>query len=159
MRIEDCIDLLEYNKSTGDLIWKCGQRKGMIAGSDNGGYIRVKCYGKNFYAHRIIWYMIHGYHPQEIDHINGIKHDNRIANLRDVSRSLNCFNKPCNSNTGLRGVYFRKDRQKYTTSITKDGVTYYLGQYDSKEEAYKAYCDMYQSLLGDFSIIGLDFQS
>jgi hypothetical protein len=64
--------------------------------------------GRSFMAARIIWKLVHGYDPVEIDHINRIKTDNRLINLREANRSLNCRNRGLlrNNKSGVSGVYF-----------------------------------------------------
>lgn len=105
---------LSYDKKTGILRWRnptCLRLKsGDIAGSvNNAGYWRVNFQGKTYSAHRIAWLLTFGNWPtQEIDHINRNRLDNRIANLRDVSRSENARNRrfrvPGQMRHGGRGI-------------------------------------------------------
>ena len=103
-------------------------RKNSNGSYDKDGYLILKIKGKQYKAHRIIYAMHHGVMPnKEIDHINRIRDDNRIENLRLVDRKTNVRNsllKP-NKNTGVVGVYIDKTnglKKKYTTKL--GGKTY-----------------------------------
>lgn len=86
-----------------------GVKVGKIMGTFDAsrGYIVVGVDGRKMKVHRIIYAMTHGHDPLYIDHFNGIKTDNRISNLRDVSHQRNTFNAPCKKNNflGIKGVY------------------------------------------------------
>lgn len=92
-------------------------------------------------AHLVAWIYVHGTPPRfEIDHINGDKLDNRIANLRDVPHAHNMQNRRRahrNNGTGLLGV--RKVGARYIAQITVTGRTRYLGKFDSAQEAHERY--------------------
>lgn len=111
--------ILTYDPITGDLRWAITKgrcRAGRLAGcvSANGYrnvWILSKCYG----VHRVAWKMHHGVDPNGvIDHINGNRTDNRIANLRDVSQSINCRNRKRQTNTTVwPGVTWHAAREKW----------------------------------------------
>ncbi len=109
------------------------------------GYITVKIGKKNMLAHRIIYFLYHSEWPQaDIDHINGIRNDNRIVNLRAVNRSINQQNQRAprsNNTTGFLGVSHRKDLGKYRASIGVDGIKRSLGVFDTPELAHAAYVE------------------
>lgn len=87
--------------------------------------------------HRVIWKLVYGYDPEKIDHESGIRHDNRLVNLRDacdVTNSQNTHLRSDNS-SGYPGIYKIKDRDSWTVEITFRRVTHYLGSYSSKDEA------------------------
>ena len=102
-----------YDAATGKLINKKWNREfpGMINKAN--GYVFVWVYfrGERFklLKHRLVFFLVHGRFPKEIDHLNGIKTDNRIENLREVSGSENCQNRDCqwkeNADTSLPGIY------------------------------------------------------
>jgi len=90
--------VLEYRN--GKLYWKKSpnskRKTGDLAGSSNKDwYCTIGINGKRLFQHRVIWTMFYGQIPQgcDIDHVNRDKHDNRIENLRAVSRSCNLHNK------------------------------------------------------------------
>lgn len=88
------------------------------------GYKQGSILGKHIKAHRIIWLLVHGKMPIEIDHINGIRTDNRMCNMRSVTRKVNAKNLQIKSDntSGIIGVYFIERTGKWVSSITVDGV-------------------------------------
>lgn len=112
------------------------------------GYTRTKLKGKMTFAHRIIWEMHNGEIPQgmEIDHINGVKNDNRIENLRCVDRMVNCKNAAMrkDNKTGQTGVSYNKAKGKYTVQLQKDNHRIYR-TFDSFDEAKALSVSFYES--------------
>lgn len=104
-------------------------RKGGLGSYDKDGYLIIKVKGKQIKAHRLVWFLCNGYFPkQELDHINRVRNDNRIENLRLADRKLQHQNtdiKP-NKDTGVVGIYEDKStkglKAKYT--FHKNGKTY-----------------------------------
>lgn len=90
-------------------------------------------------AHRLIWKLHHGVDPShlEIDHINGIRTDNRIENLRLVTRKGNSANLGiyARSKTNVHGVRWNKATNNWRATITKDKHTYHIGLFDDFFEA------------------------
>jgi hypothetical protein len=90
--------VIHYDPATGQFTWlKIGNTNGFagkVAGSlDQQGYRRISVYSRFYKAHRLAWLYIHGVWPEpEIDHINRIRDDNRIENLRVADRLLNMRN-------------------------------------------------------------------
>lgn len=120
---------------------------------DNTGYLRV-CAGKNsFAAHRIIWESVHGKIAEgfEIDHINNVRDDNRISNLRLATKSNNAANrKKHNGNVPLKGVTIHKCG-KFQASLKLGGKFIYLGLYETAEEAHAAYVSKAISIHANFA--------
>lgn len=109
------------------------------------GYRVIWILGANHMAHRLAWLYMHGEWPKgHIDHINQDKGDNRIANLRVVTHTVNMHNRTVNRNnrTGLRGVSFINGNKKkrFRAHIGFDGKTLHLGSFATAEEAHAAYC-------------------
>ena len=134
--------LYSYDPSTGLLTWRHGARAGGIPGTKRkGGYIQMNLAGRKYRAHRLIWLYVTGEWPKgEIDHINGDPADNRILNLRDVPNVINQQNRRralAGNRAGLLGVTARK--VGYKASIWADGKDYYLGMFQSADEAHAAY--------------------
>lgn len=102
------------------------------------GYRRVnfRRNGKkhSVYAHRLTWYLCNGYEPtNQIDHIDGDKLNNDIENLRDVDNYVNNQNRYC------KGCSYIPSRNKWHTSIKYNGVSKFLGMFDTEAEANAAY--------------------
>lgn len=106
---------------------------------DNRGYVKIKYNGKMVWEHRLIWFLEYGYWPDVVDHINGNKSDNRLCNLRDVSKGENNHARPvrADSSTGHKGVF--KNGSGYMARISKNGKSFYLGTFKTVEEASAAY--------------------
>ena len=140
-------ELLHYNAETGLFHWavKRNGSKGIDspAGSPNQkGHINIGIDGVRYRAHRLAWLYVYGRWPEkELDHINRVKADNRIANLREVSRSQNVQNTllRANNKSGQKGVCWKKEKGVWGASIAVNGKQYHLGYYLSVEAASAAY--------------------
>lgn len=139
-------ELLAYDPETGHFLWRKARgrsRENGIAGSMMGPYWCINIKGRHYLAHRVAWLAHYGVYPAgEIDHINQIKTDNRIANLRIVSRSFNAHNMSQahkGSSSGLRGAYFHKKHKYWSSHFMVNGVIKNLGVFPSKEAAHAAY--------------------
>lgn len=134
---EKALKTLVYDKDTGAIY-----RKGKIAGTPHSGYIRLRVGSRPVYAHRLIWVMLHGELDEhlDVDHINGIKNDNRLCNLRVGTRTNNQQNQrsPRGKNPYL-GVSKWKD--KFQASIKVGTSQKYLGIFSTPEEAHLAYLE------------------
>jgi hypothetical protein len=118
---------------------------------DTKGYCFIQIKRKNYRAHRLAWLYEFGYMPAlEIDHINGVKEDNRIVNLRPCTAQQNAFNKPksIRNTSGYTGVRFRNG--KWIVQIRINGKHKHLGQYKTAEEASEIYNQYAMALHGDF---------
>ena len=138
---------LHYNPDTGKFTWlvsKKGVRKGKIAGSKikTTGYMRVKINFTEYHLHRLAWFYMTGAWPiKHIDHINGIKDDNRFHNLREADNSQNKFNTVMyrTNSIGYKGVTYCKRRKKYLSQICIMYKQINLGYFDDPKEAHEAY--------------------
>ena len=139
-------EVLSYCPDTGILRWKvsrCGRVKaGDTAGTpDKDGYLLVTVDGKKRKSHRLAWAIHHGVWPEgQIDHINLVKTDNRLENLRDTTAAVNMQNvaKPNKRNKcGVLGVVRQGDRFKST--LTVGGRTLHIGTFSSAEAAHEGY--------------------
>jgi len=102
------------------------------------GYIRLRIKRKLYSAHRLAWLYFYCHYPKnQIDHINGIRTDNRIENLRDVTHQENHRNEKLRSTnkSGRVGVFLCKERSKWLASITVDGKQISLGYFKELEDA------------------------
>ena len=117
------------------------------------GYIRTYVSGKRCMTHRIVWALHTGHWPEDqIDHINGIRSDNRPCNLREASNSSNAKNKGmCVRNTsGKKGVSWVPHLGKWKSEITVDKKRKYLGVYTDINDAAKAYDEAADKLFLEF---------
>ena len=112
-------------------------RMGMESGTQNpNGYRYIDVEGKHCRTHRLIWIMYNGDIPENmyIDHKNCIRNDNRIDNLRVVTKQENSFNR-----TNVQGYYWVKKSQKWRARIMVDGVQKHLGYFIKEEDAAEAH--------------------
>ena len=118
-------ELLHYDPATGIFTWVCspsrGVKQGDIAGSlTKDGYMKIKINGIHHQSHRLAWLITQGEFPEnQIDHINHIRNDNRITNLREVTQSENLRNAALSKNntSGVCGVYWNKENSKWRSNI------------------------------------------
>lgn len=115
-----------------------GTNVGDRAGTpQNRGYRLVRFRGKKYLEHRLIWFLLHGYWPDEIDHINGIRDDNRIENLRAVSKVENLRNQArrVTNTSGVMGVSWHKQARRWQAAIQTGRKRRYLGLFADWFEA------------------------
>tara|TARA_R110000824_G_scaffold122685_2_gene280020 strand:+ start:3268 stop:3747 length:480 start_codon:yes stop_codon:yes gene_type:complete len=143
---EDILSVVAYNPETG--LFTANKNNITSKGSKaSKGYYYIKVNGVKYYAHRIAFKLVYGHEPFLIDHINRDKSDNRICNLRSVSRSDNGHNRNNNKNRDLpKGVRLR-NTNKYEARITINNKTIQIGCFNSSEEAAKNY-QLYKHKLG-----------
>jgi HNH endonuclease/AP2 domain len=136
-------ELFDYDPVAGQLIWKfsIGLAK---AGDEFGttkdwkGYLRNGIDGEYYFVHRVVWLYHYGSWPTvQIDHINGIKDDNRIENLREATPSQNKCNTPVrrDSASRIKGVHQDKRTGRWRAYINVDGKRVHLGFFATKAEA------------------------
>lgn len=154
MTKEQFLDYFIYDNLTGNLIWKnhwCINRKkfiGKIAGSyDSKGYRVVAIKRKNYKLHRVVWFLENGNWPKQIDHISGIKNDNRIENLRIATNRENQINKQIHRNGKLPGCWFDKSRKKWRAEIIINNKKIYLGQFNTALEGHQKYMEVSRGIL------------
>jgi hypothetical protein len=144
-------ELLDYDPDTGAFHWRVDRKggngqRGQIAGSPSStGYWQIGVNGGRFLAHRLAWLYVHGELPlNQIDHIDGIKSNNRMSNLRDITLAHNVQNQhqPARDNkTGFLGVSLHRRSGKFRAVITVARRQLWIGQFDSPEQAHAAYLE------------------
>lgn len=153
-------EALDYDPETGIFMWKERPREHFKTESSmkgwntrysctnavrkhSEGYIVISIKKRPYYAHRLAWLYVNGIMPNdEIDHINGVRDDNRISNLRDVSRTGNAQNvtkKRCGCKNYPIGVQFYKPLNKYVAKISFNKKQKHIGYFSSITEAHQAY--------------------
>lgn len=151
------LELLRYDPETGKLFWhkrpashfesqgvadwwnsQYANKEAFTAVSAQG--YRVGAINNIGYrAHRVIFVMLHGYEPDQIDHINGIRADNRAENLRDVPGAVNQKNMKlaCNNKSGVTGVFWNEKKNRWIAYITSEKKRMYLGYFTDFDEAVR----------------------
>jgi hypothetical protein len=152
-------DILDYDPKTGKFTWLVkpsarvylGQQAGTI---DVNGCRIIKIAGKNYKAHRLAWLWVHGEWPKlDLDFRNHDPDDNRIANLREATKSQNGANSVARRN-GLKGAYWHEADQKWTSTIQVNGKQFWLGNFNTEKEAHAAYCKAAKQHFGEFAYAG-----
>lgn len=115
------------------------------------GYIYANLNHKKIYLHRLIFNNLR--RDEQVDHINHNIYDNRRSNLRVCSNSQNQMNrdKPKTNTSGVKGVYWHKNKQKWQANIQINESLLYLGIFDSKEDAIKARKQAEKKYFGSFN--------
>tara|TARA_R110000822_G_scaffold49495_2_gene129698 strand:+ start:2639 stop:3163 length:525 start_codon:yes stop_codon:yes gene_type:complete len=145
-------ELYDY-RDDGKLIHKMA-RKGAKVGTEAGwlcskGYCQVSVLGKLGLSHRIIFLYHHGYLPKMVDHINGVRTDNRIENLRECTMSQNKANSKGTAVSGYKGV--RKRGRKWYVNIKVNSKAIWLGAYDNIETAAQVAAAAREHYFGEFA--------
>lgn len=152
--------LLDYNLITGKLYWKpriaawfknCSQStanqwnskhagKEAFTSIDAAGYLHGTIFGKQYYAHRIIWCILYNEWPLEIDHDDGNRTNNIPSNLVDCSHRINMMNVKLRSDnsTGVVGIGWDNYRNKWVARIHVNGKNLLLGRFQKFDNAIKA---------------------
>jgi hypothetical protein len=126
-------------------------KSGKVAGTTHLGYVKIRINGKQYRAHRLAWLYIYGAFPSiDIDHINTVKSDNRIVNLRLAHDHENLKNIGLvkTNTSGFRGVH--KARSKWQATASLNGDRIYLGRYDTPEAASEVYETFAKQHHGEF---------
>ena len=150
---------VQYNHETGIFTWKRHikpNKIGKVVGSFTHGYLETYFppTRKNYSLHRLAWLYLYGKWPDyDIDHINGDRADNRLENLRDVSRKLNSHNSSIrkNNTTGFPGVVYIKTTGKFRAGLRVKGKVRHLGVFETAEKAFEAYQKAKLNLLVDLA--------
>jgi len=149
-------ELFEYRD--GNLILKTNStynaKIGDIAGSiGNHGYKQVRINGKDYLIHRLIFMYFNGKFPKYVDHIDNDRLNNRIENLRECSNQQNSFNSKIgkNNTSGIKGVSWSKNRNKWEAKIQVNRKTIHLGRFSDINEATKAVNYYRQHYHGEFA--------
>jgi len=146
--------LVSYDAETGEMVWlerpHCLFKNKQAAKSwntrysgkkattvDGKGYLVISIFEKRYLVHRLAWLYTYGEWPDVIDHINGVKTDNRLCNIRNVTQQSNHMNnrKARNNTSGATGVYLNKRNNLWCAQMKFNGKTYHLGSSRNFDEA------------------------
>lgn len=153
-----------YDPETGVFTWRhrpdmlrewntrfAGKRAGATMAH---GYIMLRLNDSPYLAHRVAWLYVHGVWPaHQIDHINMVRGDNRMANLREATDAQNSMNRRTQSNnrSGYKGAKFHKHSGLWHARISAGGRVHSLGYFRTAKEAGEAYADAAKRLHGEFA--------
>jgi len=141
------MERLSYDSRTGIFKWEIRASSHVPKGSRAGalhkqtGYVRIKILGRSYRAHRLAWLIVYGsFPPDQIDHINGVKHDNRIINLRAVTPAENNRNRAFDirNKSGHIGISYNKKTNRWLARIGGNHKRVNLGSFDNLEDAIEA---------------------
>ena len=148
LEYREALELFRYDYETGVLYWRRRNSnrvpKTLEAGTQrkSSGYLYVQVHGRLYPVHRVVMLMCYGFYGEglDVDHINHVRDDNRLFNLRFVTRSENSKNQSLSSKstTGVTGVSFLKARKKYIAQIGVNRKLIYLGMFETLEGAAAA---------------------
>jgi hypothetical protein len=166
------VECFDYEADTGRLYWRdrpihhfkkeyaARAMNKKYAGKEialfiNKGHAYVGVGNKTYAVHRIIWKLVYGTDPGEyIDHVNGDRSDNRIANLREATNAQNQMNQRGRtqvSNTGVVGVNYHKRDRSYRAYMRINNKSKHLGNYKNIEDAIRARLEAEKSYQGEYS--------
>ena len=151
-------NMLDYDQNTGVFVWRKmlshQNRTGTQAGTRRNGYISISIGGRLYQAHRLAWLYVNGEFPAtSLDHINCVKDDNRIANLRPATMSQNLANTkaPVNNTSGVKGVYWDRRTNRWRAQISVDQRRRTLGRFETIGEAAQAYAAAAAAAFGEYA--------
>lgn len=162
--VEFIRSVMDFNPDTGKFLWKPRTDVNQVWNSRYAGtpaldtmltigYMSGTLLRKRYLAHRVAWAYYYGSWPEsEIDHINMVRHDNRISNLRPASKSENMCNrgKQSNNTSGFKGVSFHKATGKWDARICVNNNKKFIGLFETPKLAHDAYCQKAKELHKEF---------
>lgn len=151
--VEDILRMLRYDPATG-LVTRPGKAGRSVCSGElarKNGYLFMSVSGRRYAVHRLAWLCAHGSWPKgQIDHINGVRDDNRAANLRDVTASVNRENQRAarsdNLSSGVLGVHWSEYHGKWKAHIRVAGKLMHLKYCATKDEAFAVYLQAKRAL-------------
>ena len=152
------LELFEYKD--GELYRKVSPSNnaaiGSKAGTKKAQYTMIGINGIRYYAHKIIFMMIHGYCPKTITFIDGNCQNCKIENLKAVTRSQLIAKTPrrIDNTSGYKGVSWSSKNKNWVATITKNGKMMFLGGFDNIETAHEAYVQAANRYHGEFANAG-----
>ena len=152
---------LDYDPATGAFTRRGGFHAKRWGGKPAGvvhkghGYVVIKLGTRGYLAHRLAWLHVHGVWPSlKLDHKNGVRSDNRIENLREVTDQQNTWNRKrhVTNEAGVKGVSYKEHlRNKWCATIRVDGKQRHIGVFPTKEAAHEAYKRAAERHFGEYA--------
>ena len=155
-------EMFDYDPETGIVTRKISRFSSLvgtpIGRMDRTGYIRhgFRWWGQryNVSIHRLGWLIHHGEWPKDqLDLINGIRHDNRLVNLREATQAQNNANTRMykNNKSGYKNIKWEPERKRYGVFIRYDNKLLRLGRFKTLEEAISVRNAKYEEIYGEFT--------
>lgn len=159
--LDDLACMLLYDKQSGLLFWNISPRPGINPGDRVSrhipvkGHLQIEFRGNYFQQHRVIFYMMHGYLPDVVDHIDGNKTNNKIDNLRPSNDLTNARNKRIGSrnSSGYKGIIRRKSKDDWIARIGVNGKQVHIGIFKNKHIAAHEYNKAAIKYHGEFATL------
>lgn len=161
-------EFFRYDPATGWLVWLKKASDKTVVGKragwqrSKGGYRQVGFMGQIVYEHRLIWLIVTGSFPEhQIDHRNGVKDDNRFANLRAADSTQNLANIGVKSDntSGAKNVHWCNIKKRWIAKLKSNGKTKYVGAFRDYNVAVASVSEVRLQVHGEFaSQIGCDFR-
>lgn len=140
IEVSSLLNSHQYDATTGLVMRIFKTKTKILSCKSDEGYVVTRIKGKHILVHRLAWALYHGEWPDGIvDHINGIKEDNRIENLRICSIRINKINTTCNRNGNKFGCFYSKRQNKWVSRIRIGNSRKHIGSFDTRIEAHNAY--------------------
>ena len=140
MTQEELKSIVSYNPETGVFT---NRKTWRVIGHKDRGYVVLHLAYNNtlitYKAHRLAWLYVYGYTPKMLDHINGDRADNRIANLRLTTDRENACNRKMHREGKLPGCFLDKRYNKWQAQLRINGKNIPLGMYADQRSAHEAY--------------------
>jgi hypothetical protein len=157
------LEVIEYEPENGIFRWRITKNKraavGVVAGNlAVNGYVRIFVDGQSYFAHRLAWFYMTGAWPEaQIDHRDGVRNNNRWANLRCVTNAQNACNSrtPTHNTSGFKGVSWSKVAGKWHAYVKVDGARRNLGMHDDIATAARVVSEARKRLHGEFANDGI----
>lgn len=156
LTVDELKEQLKFDPDTGCFTWITGKQIGQIAGTTatRGGYRKICLNYQRYSAHHLAWLYIYGVLPkQRLDHIDGNRDNNCIANLREADPSQSRMNISIgrNNTSGVKGVRWSKDRKKWLVTVQAYGVVHRIGFFTDLKDAAAARESAAKRIHGDFA--------
>lgn len=152
------LERLSYDPHTGIFVRKMKSNRNQIIGEQVGtlsseGYLIIQIDRVRYYAHRLAFFILTGEQPLSVDHVNGIRTDNRAENLRSASRCQNVYNmkKTIRNQSGHKNIHWNSRSQKWDVQINANKKSHWGGCYSSLDDAVEACKAMRLKLHGEFA--------
>lgn len=151
---------LHYDIESGVFRWRnligsSNRKPWDIAGSPhNKGYTSIRIFGKKYMAHRLAWLYVYGELPaSDLDHIDGVKTNNAISNLRKVTNAQNHWNVGMRSTnkSGVKGVHWHKGIGRWVATFKANGVQNFVGSFDSISDAESEISKARKNIHGEYA--------